>query len=292
MPDLLEVCGVRKTYGSFALEEVSLNLRAGYMMGLIGPNGAGKTTLIKMIMNAVRCDGGTIRLLGAPAGTPIETLKEGVGFVQDEPTFYGYLSLARMKTIIAGFYPSWDEAAFRSLIDRFGLSMSQRISSLSRGMLTKFSLSLALSHGADLIVLDEPTSGLDPASRRDLLTLLAEYIEDGRRSVLFSTHIVSDLERVADYVTLLQAGRVVFSSAKDEILESWAVVRGGAGLLDTPVREYLHGWQRHEHGVEALTSRSDELRAIVSGDVLVERASFEDIMFYTSPRHGAVPCSP
>ena len=201
------------------------------------------------------------------------------------------MTLASMKSIVAGFYPSWDEKAFQQLIDRFELSLSKRVMALSRGMTTKFALSLALSHHAELLILDEPTSGLDPGSRRELLTILAEYIEDGTRSVLFSTHITSDLERVADFITLLQEGKVVFSSDKHEILENWALVKGDSQVLNDTARAHLEGWSEGEHGFEALTSRGHDVRQHFTGDVLVEKASLEDIMFYTTPRHRGLTCS-
>jgi ABC-2 type transport system ATP-binding protein len=291
MTNILEIENARKKFESFTLDDVCLTLPPGYIMGLIGPNGAGKTTLIKLIMNAVRRDGGTIRLFGSDNLIHAETARKRIGFVQDEPTFYGHLTLASMKSIIAGFYPSWDEKVFQRLIDRFDLPLSKRVMTLSRGMTTKFALSLALSHHAELLILDEPTTGLDPASRRELLTIMAEYIEDGTRSVLFSTHITSDLERVADFITLIQAGKLVFSCEKDEVLENWALVKGDNQLLTAAACTHLEGWRRGEHGFEALASRGPDVRQYFNGDVLVEKASLEDIMFYTTPRHRGQTCS-
>ncbi|MDP7014762.1 MAG: ABC transporter ATP-binding protein [Pirellulaceae bacterium] len=291
MTNVLEIENARKTYASFTLDNVCLTLPPGYIMGLIGPNGAGKTTLIKLIMNAVRRDGGAIRLFGSDNAIHAETARARIGFVQDEPTFYGHLTLASMKSIIAGFYASWDEKEFQRLIDRFELPLSKRVMALSRGMATKFALCLALSHRAELLILDEPTTGLDPASRRELLTILAEYIEDGTRSVLFSTHITTDLERVADFITLLQAGKLVFSSEKDEILSNWAIVKGDNELLSDATCAHLEGWRKGEHGFEGLTSRSPDVRKRFDRDVLVEKASLEDIMFYTTPRHRGEACS-
>lgn len=291
MTNLLEIENARKTYESFTLDDVSLTLPPGYIMGMIGPNGAGKTTLIKLIMNAVRRDKGTIRLFGSDNHINAETARKRIGFVQDEQAFYGHLTLASMKSIIAGFYPNWDEEAFQQLVERFNLPLSKRVMALSRGMTTKFALSLALSHHAELLILDEPTTGLDPASRRELLSIMAEYIEDGTRSVLFSTHITSDLERVADFITLIQAGKLVFSSEKDEISAKWALIKGDKQLLNERARDHLEGWRENEHGFEALTSRASSVRKHFEGDVLVENASLEDIMFYTTPRHRGRECS-
>ncbi|MCP4786563.1 MAG: ABC transporter ATP-binding protein [Fuerstiella sp.] len=291
MKNLLEIESIRKTYDSFTLDDVSLTLPPGYIMGLIGPNGAGKTTLIKLIMNAARRDGGTIRLFGSNDLLHTEKARSRIGFVQDEPTFYGHLTLAGMKSIIAGFYPDWDEDEFQRFIHRFKLPLSRRVVTLSRGMTTRFALSLALSHRADLLILDEPTTGLDPASRRELLTIMSEYIEDGSRSVLFSTHITSDLERVADFVTLLQAGKLVFSSEKDEILENWALVKGDCQQLSEANRVYFEGWRESDRGFEALTQQGNEIQRYFDEEVLIEKASLEDIMFYTTPRHRGRTCS-
>ncbi len=158
-------------------------------------------------------------------------------------------------------------------------------------MTTKFAISLALSHHAELLILDEPTTGLDPASRRELLTIMAEYIEDGTRSVLFSTHITSDLERVADFVTLVQAGKLVFSCEKDEALANWVLVKGDNNLLNDAARDHLVGWREGEHGFETLASEGADAAKFFDGEVLVERASLEDIMYYTTPRHRGRKCS-
>ncbi len=288
MTNILEIENACKNYDSFALDGVSLTLPPGYIMGMIGPNGAGKTTLIKLIMNAVRRDGGAIRLFGSDNN---RQAKQRIGFVQDDPTFYGHLTLAGMKSIIAGFYTNWDEKAFRQLVNRFDLPLNKRVMALSRGMTTKFAISLALSHHAELLILDEPTTGLDPASRRELLTIMAEYIEDGTRSVLFSTHITSDLERVADFVTLVQAGKLVFSCEKDEALANWVLVKGDNNLLNDAARDHLVGWREGEHGFEALASEGADAAKFFDGEVLVERASLEDIMYYTTPRHRGRKCS-
>jgi len=225
------------------------------------------------------------RLFGSDNLIRSEAARTRIGFVQDEPTFYGHLTLAGMKSIIAGFYPSWDEREFHRLADRLKLPLSKRVMTLSRGTTTKFALCLALSHRAELLILDEPTTGLDPASRRELLTILAEYIEDGTRSVLFSTHITSDLERAADFITLIQAGKLVFSSEKDQVLDNWALVKGDNELLNDATCAHLEGWREGEHGFEALTSQGHDVHQYFDGEVLVENASLEDIMFYTTPRH-------
>jgi len=199
----------------------------GYIMGLIGPNGAGKTTTIKLIMNLLRRDDGEIRIFGKDNLEYEMEIKSRIGFVYDTPTFYEHLNLKQMKNIIAPFYKNWDEVLFQRYIKEFELPLKRKVKALSRGMLMKFALPIALSHHAELIIMDEPTSGLDPVFRRELLDILSALIQDEKKSILFSTHVTSDLERIADYITFINRGKVVFSRTRDEIFEKYGVVKGG-----------------------------------------------------------------
>jgi ABC-2 type transport system ATP-binding protein len=274
----LELEGVGKSYKGFALADVSFTLPRGYMMGLIGPNGAGKTTLIKLILNLVRRHAGVIRVFGLDNLAHEAAIKARIGFVPDEPSFYGDVSLRDLAAATAPFYHRWDSALFQRLAAEFQLPMEKRFKTVSHGTKTKFALALALSHGAELIVLDEPTSGLDPVFRRELLDRLSGLLQDERVSILFSTHITSDLEKIADFVTFLRSGRVVFSRPKDEVMETWRVVRGGRDLLDSRARGCFDGIRVREHMFEGLTSRILEVRRMFGDRVAVERASLDDIM--------------
>ncbi len=235
MNSVLEIRNLRKEYEGFALKDVTFSIPQGYIMGLIGPNGAGKTTIIKLILNLVKKNGGEVRLFGMDHLADEVAIKSRIGFVHDAPLFYEFLSLAQIKRIIARFYRQWDDAVFARFAAEFELPLKKRFKELSRGTKMKFALALALSHHADFIIMDEPTSGLDPVFRRELLEKLAELLQDERKSILFSTHITSDLERIADYITFLNQGEIVFSSSKDEILESWGIVRGGRELLNEEI---------------------------------------------------------
>lgn len=278
MINALEVAGLAKAYRDFALRDVSFVLPCGYIMGLIGANGAGKTTTLKAILGLVQRDAGTIRVFGQdPRVDEVET-KRRIGFVHDVPTFYDFLSLERLARILAPFYNTWDGARFRALAERFELPLDRRFRALSRGTKMKFALAVALSHEADLLIMDEPCAGLDPVFRREFLDLLAEILQQESKSVLFSTQITSDLERVADYVTYLRAGRVVFSTTRDELRERWGIVKGGRELLEPAAAPYLRAIRVGELGVEALT---DDLRGAgkaLAGRALVEPASLEEIM--------------
>ncbi len=281
MEYVLEAKGVRKTYPGFVLKDVTLRVPKGYIMGLIGPNGAGKTTLIKLIMNLTHKDAGQITLFGLDHCAREARVKSRVGFVYESPAYYDYLSLGAYRSIVASFYPTWDESCFRQLVGEFDLPLGQRIKRLSRGMKMKYSLALALSHAADLIIMDEPTSGLDPVFRRTLLEKLSELLQDAGKSILFSTHITSDLEHIADFITFISNGEIAFSQAKDDILENWAIVKGGNDLLTQDAKGLFHGYRRGRFGFEALTSDLGQARKrFAQSNVVIEKASLEDIMYH------------
>jgi ABC-2 type transport system ATP-binding protein len=274
----LEIAGIRKSYEGFALRDVSFHLPRGYIMGLIGPNGAGKTTLIKLILNLVRPEAGSINVLGIGSPADEAEIKSRIGFVPDEPHYHGDVTLENLKSVTAPFYPRWSEERFQSLASEFELELHKKFKTLSHGTKTRFALALALSHDAELIVLDEPTSGLDPVFRRKLLDVLSGVLQDERASILYSTHITSDLERTADFVTFLRGGRVEFSRPKDEVIGTWGVVRGGREILDDQARAFFEGVREREHGFEGLTSRVDEAQQRFGARVVVDRASLDDIM--------------
>ena len=280
--DVLEIRGLCKRYPGFALANVSFTVPRGYVMGLIGPNGAGKTTTLKMILGLLHPDFGEIRAFGLDVSMHGKKVRSRVGFVHDDPRFYDHLSLEQNADLVGRFYRTWDAESFRRLAGSFGLPLEKRFGVLSRGNKTKFALALALSHRAELVIMDEPTSGLDPVFRRELLDSLTDLLQDERASILFSTHITSDLERIADYITLIQHGRLVFSAAKDEILESWALVKGGLDLLDRLPADAFRGVRRGEHGFEALTDDAEAARAQFGDAVIVDRASLDDVVLYTS----------
>jgi ABC-2 type transport system ATP-binding protein len=280
---ILEVRGLEKSYEGFALRDVSFSLPRGYIMGLIGPNGAGKTTIIRLILGLARPDRGGIRALGLDVGTDGAAIRSRIGFVHEAPSFYLHLTVTGLASIVARFYRRWDAGLFRRLASEFELPLGKRVYALSRGMRTKLALALSLSHDAELLVLDEPTSGLDPVFRRELLERLSAYIQDGNRSVLFSTQITSDLERVADYITFIQDGQLVFSATRDEVKDRWGLVKGGLELLDEDHRRFFRGIETSAFSFTAITDDVEAARQRFSGrEVVIERASLEDVMFYLS----------
>ncbi|CCQ96324.1 ABC transporter related protein [[Clostridium] ultunense Esp] len=281
----LEVKNLSKSFGDFALDGVSFSLPQGYIMGFIGPNGAGKSTTIRILLGLLKRDGGDVKILGQDPILQSEEIKQRIGVVFDENYLYETLTLLDMKRVVAPFYKRWDEARFREYIDRFSLPLHKKIKDLSKGMKMKFALSLALSHHADLLILDEPTSGLDPVVRSEFLDILQELMEDEGKSVFFSTHITSDLERIADYITLIDGGKIRFSMTKDEMMERYSLVKGGRELLTESMKEKLIGFKEHAFGFEGLTERKGELMKEYKEGLVFEKPTLDEIMIYYTRRN-------
>jgi len=282
MGNILEINNLRKDYGDFYLKDVTFSLPEGFIMGLIGPNGAGKTTIIKLIMNLIIKKSGSIRIFGKDHIEHEVDVKSRIGFVYDNPNYYEHLNLKQVKNIIRPFYGNWDEKVFMDLADKFELPLKKTIRKFSRGMVMKAAIAIALSHHADFIIMDEPTSGLDPIFRRELLDLLYELLQSEKKSILFSTHITSDIERIADYITFILNGEIVFSKSKDEIMESYAIIKGGNDLIDQETKKLFKGIRRNEFGFEALTNDINATQAIFGSSIVVEKASLEDIMYFSN----------
>jgi ABC-2 type transport system ATP-binding protein len=219
--NLLSVTGLIKTYPKFTLRGISFSLPQGRIMGLIGKNGAGKTTTLKSILNLVRPDGGTIEMFDINFMKNEENCKQDIGVVLGEIDFYKHKKLSTITAVTKRFYRDWDEDAHQKYLDTFSLDPQKQVRELSSGMRVKYMLALALSHNAKLLILDEPTSGLDPVSRDDLLGLFRQLVKSGERSILFSTHITSDLEKCADDITYIKDGKLLKSAGKQEFIDSF-----------------------------------------------------------------------
>jgi ABC-2 type transport system ATP-binding protein len=282
MDSILKINNLSKKYGEFSLDNISFNLEPGYIMGFIGPNGAGKTTTIKLIMNLIQKDSGEIKLFGETLADHEVKIKDRIGFVYDQCNYYETFKIKDNVKLIAPFYSKWNWDTFDNYLKRFKLNPDQKLSQLSQGMKIKFQLAIALSHDADFLLMDEPTSGLDPVFRSEILDILKEYIEQGERSVLFSTHITTDLEKIADYVTFINEGQMVFSTDKDSILEQYALVKGGLELLNEDFKTNLVGLRKNAFGFEGLTGNRDQMKTRYKDNIMIEKASLEDIMVYTA----------
>jgi ABC-2 type transport system ATP-binding protein len=274
--------GVGTAVGSnFALRDVSFELPTGYVMGLIGANGAGKTTTIRCLLGMRGFETGEIELLGHRVPGPV-ALRQDVGVVLDRAFLVGEWRLTEVERALRPFYDRWDGARYRQLLGEFGLDLRARVKDLSRGMAVKLMITVALSHQARLLVFDEPTSGLDPATRDELAGIIGDFLIDDRHSVLFSTHITSDLDRIGDYLTLIHEGRVVVTGTKDEILEAYRVVRGGPDDLSGPAGARLIGARRTPTGTQALIRTEDT--GLLGGDVIVEAPTLEEIAVHIAAR--------
>ena len=252
MTEILTVRNLCKHYPAFELHDVSFSIRASSIMGLIGRNGAGKTTTIKSILRLVRPDGGSVEFLGQPVDDDAAALRREAGYVSGDLCYYPRKRLSQLTAVTRSFYSAWDSARYEALLRRFSLDDSKRVCELSAGMKVKYQLACALSHGATLLILDEPTSGLDPVSRDDLLDLLRSLCEQDGVSILFSTHITSDLDACADDVTYLQNGTVAQSVSLTGFTAPWKKLTGPETALAPALRGALRGLRVHRGEFEAL----------------------------------------
>ena len=277
MTQALRIEGLCKQYPTFALRDVSFTMQAGTIMGLIGRNGAGKTTTLKSMLHLVRPDAGRVEILGMDMDTQEQEIRCKLGFVSGGLSYYPRKRLSQITAATRRFYPDWDEARYQSLLSRFALWEEKRTSELSEGMKVKYQLALAMSHGAQLLILDEPTSGLDPVSRDVLLELLLSLCEEEGVSILFSTHIISDLEACADAITYIQNGRVFSSTTKEELLRRYVLVEGAQERLTPQLDAALLGKKQH-HGTFSGLLCADST-ALAAG-CAVSAAGLEQIMVY------------
>lgn len=213
--------GVTREFPGFRLDRVSFSLEPGYVMGFIGPNGAGKTTTVKLILNLLRPHSGTIRVFGLDSRTDEVAIKQQVGYLGERASLPETATAEWLGSFLARYYPTWDASLYRRYLKRFEVPLGKPAGTLSKGTRTKLALAAAMAHRPRLLILDEPTSGLDPLIRHEVVDALRDVVADGDRSVLFSTHIVSDLESIADFVTVIDRGRIVASEPRDQLAERW-----------------------------------------------------------------------
>ncbi|NGP59413.1 ABC transporter ATP-binding protein [Paenibacillus thiaminolyticus] len=278
----IELRNLTKTYPEFTVDQVSLDVKQGYITGLIGPNGVGKSTLIKMMIGLIRPDSGSVKILGCDMPNQEIDIKQRIGIVSDDCFYYEHLTIRDTKRMIAPFYKKWNEKKFNSYLEQFELSPKKKIKELSKGMKVKLSLAVALSHEAELLIMDEPTSGLDPVFRRELLDLLADMMQDERNSIIFSTHITTDLDRIADYIAFINRGKLVFNEAKDEVLDRYAIVKGDSQLLDSDIRNKFVGIRETAVGFEGLVDNRQEAEHLFGNYAVFEKPSLEEIIYFTT----------
>lgn len=275
MNNAIEVRGLCKDYGDFRLEHVDLTVPGGTILGLIGENGAGKSTVIRCLLGLVRPDGGEISLLGrAP-----EEAKEDIGVVLDESSFHEVLRAPQVGKIFAGLYAAWDPALYEHYLAKFGLPRDKKIKEFSRGMKMKLGIAVALSHRPKLLLLDEATGGLDPVVRNEILDEFLDFIQEEDHAVLISSHITSDLEKAADYITYIHEGKIVLSEAKDDILDRYGRVGCSAADLRAIDPSDLLRVRKGSFGCEALVTDRGAFHKKYP-KLMVEKIHLEDIMLF------------
>lgn len=278
MENILEIKGLCKKFADskFSMHDINLSLPKGVIMGLIGENGAGKTTLIRLIMNIYGRSSGSVTAFEGLDNVKNEPeFKNKLGFVADEDFLYINTTVAKTAKAFSYAFDNWDDGIFMKYMDMWQIDVKKKCGELSKGMKTKVMLALALAHSPELLILDEPTAGLDPAARIEMLDILREFVSDGERSVLFSTHITGDLDKVADYIALMIDGHIHEVLSADEAQEKYAVVSGDKREMLPAV---LIGTKTTDIGFEALVLRKN---AEMFKNVTVRTPNFEDILVHT-----------
>lgn len=250
----LELKNVCKRFRDFTLNNISFTLPQGYIMGLVGPNGAGKTTTIQLILNMLKKDTGDILVFGKDNVISEKEIKQDIGIVFDSIFYVDSWTVKDTEKAVSIFYNDWRHDIFNDMVKRFDLPQNKKVGELSRGMQMKLMLACAFSHNAKLLILDEPTSGLDPVTRDEFLEILQDYIKDGERSVLFSTHITSDLEQVADYITLVNQGNMIFTGSMEDLLNSYRLIKGKPRDLTIELEKNIIGLRKTDMGFDGLIS--------------------------------------
>ena len=281
MNNAIEVKNLRKEYKDFVLKDISFSLPTGYIMGFVGQNGAGKTTTIRLMLNMADRVGGEISLLGMDNLRDEQRIKQDVGVVLDEIYFVNHWTVRAVEQALKPFYAHWNSALYGQYTQQFRLPLDKKVKDLSRGMRMKLMLAVAMSHEAKLLILDEPTSGLDPVARDEILQILSETIDE-EKSILFSTHNTTDLERIADYITLIDNGNIFYSGTKDDLIDSYRVVKGGPNDLPDPFRERIIGLTKNNTGFSGLILASEE--KYLPEEIVTAPPSIDEILVAISRR--------
>lgn len=284
MNNVIEIKNLCKNYKDFSLNNISFSLPTGYIMGFVGQNGSGKTTTIRLILNMTDRTGGDIKIFGMDNIKDEQKIKQDVAVVFDDIYFVKNWTVYEVEKALKSFYVNWSSTLYSQYVNSFHLPVDKKVKDLSHGMKMKLMLAVAMSHEAKLLILDEPTSGLDPVARDELLEILSAYISDGLKSILFSTHIVSDLEKIADYITLIDKGNLFYTGTKDYLLESFFVIKGGPDDLTNPLREKIIGLTKNNTGFSGLMPASEMKH--LSKEIITETPSIEEILVCISKREG------
>ncbi|WP_313343201.1 ABC transporter ATP-binding protein [Sedimentibacter sp.] len=271
----LQLINVTKEYKDFKLDNINIKLPQGCIMGFVGENGAGKSTTIKLIMDLINRDRGQITVLGQDNKIDFNSIKENIGVVMDESSFPDNLNAKEINKFMKRIYKTWDEDKFFKLLKQFSIAEDKSIKDYSRGMKMKFSIAVSLSHDSKILIMDEATSGLDPIVREEILDIFLEFIQDESNSIFISSHIISDLEKICDYITFIHKGKIVFSEPKDELLEKYGILKCSEEELEKIDTSAVKGVRKNKFGVETLVFKNK-----VKGNYVIDKANIEDIMLF------------
>lgn len=272
----IEIKDVNKTLGQFSMKDINLNLPTGCIMGLVGKNGAGKTTLIKLILGIAKADSGTITVLGCDNRKHFKYTKQYIGYVPDSGIFDENYTLIKINKLMCGIYREWNEPLFLEYAKKFHLSLDQKIKEFSKGMKAKLSIMTAICHGAKLLIMDEPTTGLDPVARDEIVNILFEFTREEACSVLISSHIVSDLEKLCDYICLIDNGQIQFIEEKDEILEKYVLCNCTMEQYNDIPKEAVISVENTNYSLKLILDKS-KLNGI---DLETEKTTLEDLLIH------------
>ena len=279
MENILELRQVSKSFpgSSFRLEDISFSLPYGAVLGFVGENGAGKTSTIGCILNTIAQYDGSIKLFGKEMRDSDTDIRERIGVVYDGDNFPSYLSANQVSEIMAGIYRNWDKTLFCHYLEKFKLAPTQKIKQYSRGMTMKLAIAAALSHHPQLLVLDEATSGLDPIMRDEMLDVFLDFVQDERHSILLSSHITSDLEKIADYITFIHNGRLILSAMKDDLRYNYGVMRCSEKQFQALNQEDMMAYLKRDYQVDVLLSDSKAAQRKYK-DAVIDHVSIDEIM--------------
>lgn len=276
----IEINNLTKKFDGFELKIDNLNIEKGFITGFIGPNGSGKTTTIKLLMNMINKDSGSVKILGNEYKRDDLSIKEQIGYVGDISGFLHEAKLIDIKKVICRFYKNWDEKLYKSFINKFKLNEKKVYKELSKGQQKKFELAMALSHHPKVIIMDEPTANLDPIVRNEFIEILQEAIENDGASVFYSTHITSDLDKIADYLVFIYNGKIILSGDKDSILETHSIVRGKKDLLNYETKTVFISINENSFGFDGLVANKNKAYEIFGEEVVYDKPNLEDILTY------------
>ncbi len=279
MENILQIENLTKSYPGFCLNNISFSVPKGAIVGLIGENGAGKTTTIRLILHAIEKDSGEISVFGKDHLAYEREIKQDIGVVQDECSLPLMFTASDIEAVMKKIYQNWEHERYWTLIQKFGLPHNQMISSFSKGMKIKINFAIALAHRSRLLLLDEATSGLDPLMRDDVLDLLLEFVQDEEHSVLFSSHITSDLSKIADYIAFLHQGRLLLYKAKDDLIYHYGLVHCGRELFQRFDRNDMLAWRKQDYEYQILVADRDAVSRKYKGCV-IDPATLDDVMLF------------